>query len=73
MMYVQCKLVKGNKSDVSWVEEKFAVIGRKVRVKNESEVWEDGWVVEETYGKITAEQAKLMKDLYKHHRKGTDI
>lgn len=73
MMYVQCTLQKENKIDTSWVEEKFAVVGKKVRVKNESEVWEDGWIVTETYGKITAEQAKQMKDLYKHHRKGTDI
>lgn len=73
MMYVQCELRKNNFVDVSWIEEKFAVSGKKVRRKNENEVWEDGWIVTNTYGKITSEQAKQMKELYKNHRKGTDV
>lgn len=35
--------------------------------------WDDGWIVTETYGKATEKQVKMQRDLYKHHRKGTDI
>ena len=73
MRYVQCELRKGAYIDNSWVEEKFAVVGKKVRIKREDETWSDGWVVSKTFGSVTEEQAKTMKDLYKHHRKGTDI
>lgn len=74
MNYVQCQLRKGNKIDVSWIEEKFAVVGKQIKRKNEStDSWDDGWIVDKTFGKVNEEHVKKMRDLYKHHRKGTDI
>lgn len=73
MMYVQCELRKENVIDISWIEEKFAQVGKSVRRKNEQDEWENGWVVTETYGTVNEEHLKKMRDLHKHHRKGTDI
>lgn len=74
MRYVQCELQKGNKIDTSWIEERFAVIGKFVRMKKlDTDEWDEGWVVMKTYGSVSEEQAKHMRDLYKHHRKATDI
>lgn len=78
MMYVQCEMRKllavGYLYDVSWIEEKFAVVGKKVKRKTHNdEEWNDGWIIAKTYGKISEEQAKFLRDLHKHHRKGTDI
>lgn len=73
MMYVQCEIRKGSYVDVTWMEEKFAIVGNTVRRKNEHEEWEDGWTVTATYGKTSEEHVKKMRDLHKHHRKATDI
>ena len=73
MMYVQCELRRGNVIDVSWIEEKFAILQNKIRRKNEEDVWEDGWIVTAIFGKVSETHIKKMKDLYKHHRKGTDV
>ena len=73
MFYVQCELQKGNKLLVTWIPEKFAKLKNIVRVKDENDQWEDGWEVKQTYGKITEQQAFAQRDLYKQHRKGTDI
>lgn len=73
MMYVQCELRKGNVIDVSWIEEKFAILQNKIRRKNEEDVWEDGWIVTATFGKVSETHVKKMRDLYKQHRKGTDV
>lgn len=69
MMYVQCKLVCGSFFDTRWIPEKFAKAGKSIVVK------ETGmeWLVKETYGKVHEKQVIEMRDLHKHHRKGTDI
>lgn len=71
-MYVQCELTKDNRVMVSSIPEKFAKKGSYVKLETNG-VWEDGWKVEETYGKITEEEAIAARDRYKNHRKGTDI
>lgn len=73
MNYVQCELRKGYKVDTTWIEEKYAVVGKEVKRKSGDEEWDLGWVVTKTYGKVTEEVAKHMRDLHKYHRKATDI
>jgi len=73
MYYVQCQMKKENYVDVSWIEEKFAVVGKQVKRKTEDEKWDEGWVITATYTKVNEEHIKKIKDLYRHHRKGTDI
>lgn len=74
MMYVQCEMRKGNQIDVSWIEEKFAIVGKVIKRKTDQETeWNEGWVVTATYSRMSEEHVKKARDLYKHHRKGTDI
>ena len=78
MMYVQCKMKKqlefGYLIDTSWIEEKFAVVGKTVKRKTDNDdEWNEGWVITETYGQISEKEAKFLRDLHKHHRKATDV
>lgn len=47
--YKQCKLVKktptGQIETVSWIPEKFANVGGVIKLKNDDETWDDGYVV----------------------------
>lgn len=69
MFYVQCGLVSGSFIDVRWIPEKLAKVGKSIIVK------ETGmeWFVERTYGRANEKEVIEMRDLHKHHRKGTDI
>ncbi|MFF2532425.1 hypothetical protein ACFVS2_26480 [Brevibacillus sp. NPDC058079] len=69
MFYVQCKLVSGNSFDTIWIPEKLAKVGKSIIVKETGREW----FVKETYGKAHESKVLEMRDLHKHHRKGTDI
>ncbi|ADO59870.1 hypothetical protein [Paenibacillus polymyxa] len=69
MMYVQCSLISDCLVDVRWLPEKFAKIGQSIIVKETGRAW----VVRNTYSKANEKQVIQMRDLHKHHRKGTDI
>lgn len=48
--YRQCELRKSmgdgqTVSQVSYIPTKFAVVGRTLKLRNESKSWDDGWVV----------------------------
>lgn len=48
--YVQCWLVRGNRSQVSWIPQRLAFVDNVLRLRKEgTEEWEDGWVVASTY------------------------
>jgi hypothetical protein len=72
----QCRLVKaiegGTRHQTSWIPEPFAHVGRTLKLRDDSGVWEDGWQVEE------ASQTILVEDMLfdshkgiKSHRKAT--
>jgi len=42
--YKQCVLRRGSVEQTSWIPEKFAVIGKTLKLKIGDE-WDDGWVV----------------------------
>lgn len=70
LTYNQCKLVKGNVSQVAYIPTKYAEKGRTIKIK-ENEVWEDGWIVQ-SVGRPVAEN--LLPDSHKAikgHRKMT--
>lgn len=73
--YNQCTLVKsfngGKITQVTWIPTKFAIAGRTVKLKNDQNVWVDGWLVE-SVGEKTPEN--LVPDAYddiKAHRRAT--
>jgi len=69
MMYVQCSLVSGSLIDVRWIPEKLAKVGKSIVVKDTKVEWR----VEAIYSKTDEKSVITMRDLHKHHRKGTDI
>jgi hypothetical protein len=53
MNYKQCRLRKGTTFRVTWLPEKFAKIGKVLRLHDD-----DGWVVEAIWGTDTEENVK---------------
>lgn len=45
-MYQQCRLRRGNTYTVSWIPAQFAVVGKVLKLKDNNDVWVDGWIVE---------------------------
>lgn len=72
MMYVQCLLTRESSQMVSWIGDKFATKGKVLDFKQNG-IWDRGWKVEQTYGRQSAEDTVSNSQLYKQHRKGTDI
>lgn len=59
MKYVQCLLLKHFYTDagyietlktVCWIPEKFAERKKILKLQREDGTWNDGWMVQETYG-----------------------
>jgi hypothetical protein len=74
--YIQCSLVK-NKSihHMAWIPEKFAVIGKFIKIKQDDGTWDDGWEVTGDGERkiLTAKDADQQSQLYKKTRKASDI
>lgn len=69
--YRQCKLVKGNMHQTSWIPEKFAILNKVLKLK-ENGKWVDGWVVEKVSKTKLADS--MLPDYHqeiKDHRKAT--
>lgn len=73
MMYVQCKLRKENAVDVAWIEDKKIEVGKIVEIKRPDGTFDPGWHIEATYGRVDKEQMLVARDVWKDHRKVTDI
>jgi hypothetical protein len=70
MTYVQCDLkTKEGHVDTRWIPEKLAKVGKIIVVKEDSSRWK----ITATYGKADERAVIEMRDVHKHHRKGTDI
>lgn len=75
MKYSQCSLYRntpeGKSKQTTYIPAKFAVVDKVLRLKNDEDVWENGWVVESTGTPIEEE---LLPDFHKAirgHRKAT--
>lgn len=71
--YTQCMLTKNSKVDVAWIPTKFANKGNFIKLKQEDNSWDDGWLVEETYTKQEAQYLIEHERDYKNTRKVSDI
>jgi hypothetical protein len=75
--YRQCSLskptVRGQKTQVSWLPERFAVIGKVLKLKD-GENWDNGWEVTGV-GDTRQEESVLIdrSQDYKRTRKASDI
>jgi hypothetical protein len=73
--YRQCRLVKkttrGERQKTSWLPEKFAVLGKALRLR-QGEEWEDGWVVTMvSESRLEDEELPGSHREIKNHRKAT--
>lgn len=73
----QCILIKkdgdATHQMVSWIPEKYAKIGKILKLKDDNE-WSNGWVVESVSSERRSSKEQREKSRgYKHHRKITDI
>lgn len=76
VFYRHCRLVKPvgtcEKVVVSWIPEKFAEVGRVVKLKDDDKTWEDGWVVREVWSsRLPADQVPDFHELSKAHLRAT--
>jgi hypothetical protein len=70
--HVQCKLRREAQLTYSWLPEKYAKVGKVIGLKGEDGEWEEGWVVDEVWGRRRSTDVLAMSDFYKTHRDGTD-
>jgi hypothetical protein len=72
--YKQCGLQKttsaGHISQVSWIPTKYAILNQVLKLKDENDKWEDGWLVT-TVGTEVIEEAIDLHKAVKMHRKAT--
>lgn len=75
--YRQCHLVKKTASgsdshQTSWIPEKFAILGKVVKLRGPDDQWDDGWVVK-TVSQTRREDDDMpdAHDAVKRHRKAT--
>lgn len=83
--HIQCKLRKKYKHldgpsiveafQVSWLPEKYAVLGKYVRLRTEDEEnpWEDGWEVIELGNKLPTKYVLERSGDFRKQRKASDI
>jgi hypothetical protein len=64
----QCKLQKGITFQMSWIPEKFAKVGKFVKLKDD-----DGWEVVEVYATMDSKKVQERSIDYRNQRKVSDI
>lgn len=72
MNHCQCTLKNGTMYTVSWIPEKFAKVGKFVKLKDLEE-WQDGWEVVEVGIKKDSKEVQKRSVDYRHQRKASDI
>jgi hypothetical protein len=72
MYHVQCVLNKKNIYQISWIHEKYAVMGKWIKLK-ENGVWEDRWQVMDCGARELTEKIKKRENDYKRMKLVTDI
>lgn len=71
-LYTQCRLVKENTEETSWIPREFAKLGQRLKIKN-NDVWETGWVVKNIYGTISKYLLIQHESLQRRYREAVDI
>ena len=74
-LYKQVALQQGQSHHMAWIPEKFAVLGKYIKIKRDDNSWDDGWKVIggcDTHTR-TSKEADEQSQLYKKTRKASDI
>lgn len=70
--YVQCILKKDTKLQTSWIPERYAVVGKYLKLL-ENEVWENGWQVISRGIKVSKNSLDILSQDHKRTRTASDI
>ena len=54
--YIQCYLKKCNAEQIAWIPAQFAFVGRVLKIKQQDDIWEDGWKIVSLYAVKTGRQ-----------------
>lgn len=73
VMYTQCKLRKQNMYQMSWIPSEFATPGNVVKLRDDNDVWSDGWIVEAAYSSKSHKEVNEYSQAHKRQRKASDI
>jgi hypothetical protein len=68
MLYVQCQLSRGTTRRTAWLPQKFAVVNRVLKIKDE-----DGWRVEICGEKMEEKEPEERSRDYLHQREASDV
>ena len=66
--HVQCKMRKGDTFQTAWIPSKFAVHGKILKLHDDN-----GWEVIEVNRSTDSKNIPIIRDIYRQHRKVTDI
>lgn len=73
MFFKQCILKKTNQTQVAWLPEIFAKVGKYVELEINKK-WEDGWkIINVAQTRMSGQQVSEQSQEYKHQRKASDI
>lgn len=70
--YIQCRMRKGMCYHTAWIPASFAKLNKILKIKKDG-IWEDGWKVIDTYGRLHKRYIEDHANDYQHHREATDI
>ena len=71
--YRQCVLQRDNSTQVSHIPEEYAIVGQVLKLRDDNDVWEDGWLVKSAGDKQPAAMVEANAMLWKRTRKTSDI
>lgn len=75
----QCALERKNPDgtmivhQVTYLPEKFAIVGKPLRLKEDDGTWTDGWVVKEVYQRKETAEVNIRSRDYTRQREASDI
>ena len=73
-IYVQCLLNKEGQYEVAWIPQQFAVKSKVLKIKDrKTGIYENGWIVVETYAKETIKNLTMKERDYLLQRRASDV
>ena len=76
VFYRQCRLVKqtqtGELQQVSWIPDRFAVVGKVLKLRADDKTWDNGWVVQSAgHNRLSVDQVPDFHEMSKAHLRAT--
>lgn len=73
-LYVQCVLKKGNSMQTSWIPQRYAKVGKYLKLfEISTDKWENGWQVISIGVKVSKDALDILSHSHKKTRMASDI